>query len=330
MPYTFTELTAPPRRLTQHLESFWLYFDFTVAAANGALVVTDGYFAAHISQLRPPDEILDPDWKSLKFKVDGGAGMGNVTMHHAQCRERRKTELINEYGRLLLFQFDPKQPRKDWLECKDWAASYKHPLYDNDAPDLRPYLFHKLSLGTAIQDRWAHCLKTREVDGKTKAVTAIVPFTAQPICGVLLQNPVVVVKDTPTGKEEMRFMPCLELKTFYGQDQRVSKEWTHFDAPPPAVLPAAVEGYVMVTQGAFKAILLGSQLDDWHMTAKKGWNAERICDQLAAILPQYPPFERNLETVGESAADAVVRPPADNLPVEVLFLNNLGSKTAVF
>jgi hypothetical protein len=315
MAFKLIELAPPERLVTPHLESFWIYNRLKVGAANGELTFQEGWAAVLVSLARRP-QLTIPPWTATAYRIEGGQGVGSFTIQNAYPKERRADQLVGEHSWLQLCEFHDASQARSWFDDSRWSAPFTHPLLSTPDTKTDPsrYLFHELTLGN-VTDRWAHWVSGRATAVGTEAVSVLMPFSGPTLLGTLL-----------AAAENPRHMPRLTINTFYGHHDRNRPDhtFTHFHGDNTA-LPGDVEGFVMVMQGAFKAILLGPDLESWHLSADQGWNAERICNRLAAVAARYPAFRRTVETAAESETLSVIMPPPGNRPAEFLFLKGLRS-----
>jgi hypothetical protein len=316
MNYTMKANDATNQVLTTQLQSFFAWLELQVAQANNALTIPKGYFATHLSRSGPPI-FKTADWDCDSYEINGRAGLGKFTVNHAKPRDRRGDEFTPEFWHMQLCEFDVNQGRNSWLDTSAWKAPFEHPLFKAENPDLKRYLFHELTVqGTKIQDRWVHATGQQQTNGVTNAVSLVMPFSGPTLAGDLL-----------AAASHPGFMPMLTVHIFYGHLDRTrpNHTWTHFHGDSTQ-LPGAVSGFLLVLQGAFKSILY-DDLKSWDLS---GWNPEKVADRLQAVAARYPLFRRTFETVGDSEQSSVITPPADNRPVEVLFLQGLKSRLPLF
>jgi hypothetical protein len=107
-------------------------------------------------------------------------------------------------------------------------------------------------------------------------------------------------------------MPTLTVTTDAG-------EWNYFQGAKP--WPGEVKGFVMVNQGAFKAMDVNLCAEDWlHFDDDK-----KLFKELMRCTHQSSIFTRTVETVNDTTQTAAFPKDKSEGPVEMLYLNELNS-----
>ncbi|HTU18707.1 MAG TPA: hypothetical protein VMG10_11650 [Gemmataceae bacterium] len=295
--------------LTARLDSVFLLYEFGVDAANNELNITGGCAAFHASDPRPP-QVQPPDWTQYAFEVEGAAGRGSFSINHAHLHSQRKVDFVNEFSRLQFAVFDVMAPRAAWFSDAAWTASFEARLAK--AKDLSRFLFHRVAMKD-IKERWAHAVAAEEGVAGVLSLLVVTPFVRPSLCATLLAA-------ATQSAAQPGHMPILSLSTSYGHDGVPDHTWTHFPGDATG-LPGAVSGFVMLCQGGFKSISL-AEAATWQGMAGV---PDRAFPRLVRTLSRYGEFQRNLENVGQHDKESAIVPPADNLPVEVLYLTGLAN-----
>jgi hypothetical protein len=127
MPYSFSLQSATGSKLIGRSESFWLYHQFAVAAANGVATVNHGYLAVYFSQ--PTGAV--PELKRIEsgsrgnYEIADDAG-NKLGIQSALLRESRRLEYSNEVSQLLVFELSGAQ-RASWINEGSWNFPFRTP-----------------------------------------------------------------------------------------------------------------------------------------------------------------------------------------------------------
>jgi hypothetical protein len=315
MAYTLST-EDPHKELSSKLESFWICYSFSVNAANSELTVNRGYFAALLSDEGPPRGVVLPGWGAATYKIDGGEGVGSITLSHVVPERRQTVEVVNEFGQLYLFRLDINQPVRAWVNTANWNPTFQEPLAS--LADRTRYLSHKLTAGE-VNARWVHRVVLGEANGVNTALTLVLPFLSGSAFSDLLARHTIAAG-------QQGYMPVIELTTQYGKG--AEHKWKHFGGPKVG-LPGDVQGCAMIAAGVLQTPLFEPSPHEWLGLVNADPNVDtaalaKLYKELASIVSAHP-----FRTEATRAVDnAVVRPPSigqDRL--EMLYLTgNLGNQ----
>ncbi len=324
MPYIWSKTGKPTStELTARLESFWLYYDFVVDRGNRQITIGDGYYAVYLSQASGPPAVLKPAAADRDFTLDDTAG-NVVQLKHAALIQSRVVEYSNEFNHLHVFKFDDAANATTWIDASGWNPGFTNP--DTNEGN-RVFWPHTATFGAyeakkgekpkagapaaspGFTERYVYWLMARENASGTRALGAVMPFLNPSCLSHILSG-------------DNKVMPPLKLKV------QSRPDWTYF---PTGVktFPGDVKGYVMVAQGAFKAIDLSSELESWHLQGPSGPTEEvLVADRLADLVHRAGKLRRTLETCDDTKHDSVI-PASPDGPVEVLYLDSLNNRVKV-
>lgn len=345
MPYTIFRGLKPRDNDTStkmaDVESFFIYLDFDITNNLGTVTVKGGYWAVCCSgstddypQGRPVANV-PPQSYYLKAPHSNG-----LQFHRSRLLGSRKVEYGNEFTDLHLFEFvgAPKQlvapppgapaggaappVPQPWVDLADWQLKHTEP---KAARNQKPLLLRRLSLTGQLENRYVHALSVNEDGQGTSSVAAAMPF------------------DNPTCLASLISLhggPMAELGVWTGGRATPTDEvternpgWHYFTTDQLAAnanLPGTPVGFVMVAQGAFKAITWEA-IDEWQPGEIAGGRLMRQLRKLVAGYRLVPPdgdqqsrsgYLRTIESVDDTKGDGIIpRSPDD--PVEVLYLDGL-------
>lgn len=307
MPYTLIEKKATGEvTVTDSLESFWLFYNFIIDQATKVIDIRRGFCAVYISK-----QSGLPNIKSLN---DGDSGINNdrkleiinrgnhkVILNKLRLVDSRFSQFSNEESQLHLFDFSPFNPDKlEWINAQGWSPTFTNSTKNDNHTEFIKQLFSF----NDIKDRQIFWLSTQSNSNGTERVTLALPFVSKPLLTNLLSS---------------HNQPCPEIKISVDE-----KNWTYSKSADPN-LPGAVEGFIMVAEGAFKSIALSGEIDDVLKQNSAAVPSEEIMVYLSKIVQNYPtPIKRNLITVANTKSDSVV-PSSPQLPIEILYLEHLNS-----
>lgn len=303
MPYTWTTTED----LTERLESFWLYIDFTIAA-NKKVKIKDGYCAIFASQQSGPPAFTIPDGGARTFTItdEGGNVLKVDNADFIRCME---AEFSNEFGYLYLYKLDNGVDKTTWVDTSGWKAAQANPTTNGDKTKFWNHTLNFADLDT----RYVYWLMdTRNATG-TESLTAVMPLLPPSALSAVLSH-------------NKQVMPTLTINSAKpGGKTAAPPAWPYF---PQDVrrFPGDVTGYVMIAQGAFKAIPL-PKLRSWHVTADNT-SPEELFERLAELVHSAPRLKQTLDTAADTKDNSVI-PPKASLPLEVLFLNDLNTVNPV-
>jgi hypothetical protein len=309
MPYTLTQaavaqMEQPEVTIAEGktCESFFLYFQFVITAATRVVTVNYGRFAAYVSGTTS-EAHFEPPWAGPQNLQISDTGMQQVTLSHVQHVRSRPVGFSNEESRLHLWEFVPHTPAATWLNEGAYTPPFTAPNSNRDGATFRG---RALTCGAAVQSRYAYTVLSGEDVGGTAMLAVVMPYLNSSVAATILTH-------------DNRVLPTLIL------ERPVLGNWVY----PPAgstALPGDAVGYVLVAQGAFKAIDLSSELDDWYIPAAAQVTHEQFAARLAALAHRAASqrLSRNLETAHDNDHNAVIHASPD-MPVEVLYLKDLNT-----
>ncbi|MEK8020866.1 MAG: hypothetical protein VSS75_028685 [Candidatus Parabeggiatoa sp.] len=318
MIYTLTNATNNVT-VTPHLKGFWLYVGFTVDPATGWVTAGPGYAAFDYSEdsnrftNNPPVAI---PFDGLVRSYDITDNTHTFQLFHAKAVRSYKAEYANEVRQLHLLTFDNMQNRSTWFADGGFDPAFNAPTIDADG---NPFLQRTVSYNN-IQNRYVFSTHTEENNNGTSAVMLTLPFLRASVFSHILQ--VALDPNLPPANaiSPPQMMPTLSVTTGMGQ------AWSYFDGNLP--WPGAVNGFVMVCQGAFKAMELNLYAKDWQQNGAFTPNNQTILQELVRVSHNSTRFTRMVETV-DITNDNAISPGSLDGPVEILFLDNLNSRTQV-
>ena len=110
------------------------------------------------------------------------------------------------------------------------------------------------------------------------------------------------------------------------------KSWPY---PSEQELPGAINGFLMVAEGAFKSISLSGEIDNLIQLVKPDENtkevkrSKEVIALLSQIIHRYPTaISRTLNTAPATNSNSIV-PSEPELPIEVLYMEGLNSTNPV-
>jgi hypothetical protein len=301
MPHTWKPAGAGGA-LTQKLESFWLYFDFVVNPNNRKVSVGDGYFAVYLSQQSGPPAAAKPDGAGRNFEIKD-EDVNTLRMQNADLILSRLVEYSNEFNRLHLYKFDNGVAKNSWITTNQFSPQFTNPRTNKNR---RPFWNHTLNFDT-MQNRYVYWLMAKENASGTQSIAVVTPLLAPSLMGSMLAK-------------DGNVMPQLSINV------QARTAWTYFPSSARN-FPGNVYGYVMIAQGAFKAIGLGRDVESWYIEPNS-LDPGAIADRLAETVHRASSLRRTLETAAETKHDAVI-PPSAAVPVELLYLDSLNSRNDV-
>lgn len=312
MPYKLVQTSPNSVDVTKNLESFWFFYNFNVDEGTKKIEIKRGYFAAYLSQKsgKPfiqslhgePDENKEDLYR--KLEISNVAGQ-KITINHARLVDSRFSQFSNEVSQLHLFDFsDEDEYKKEWIDTKGWAPKFKNPTRNDDG---KYFLKHTLDFDQA-KERYVYWLSTQANSNGTERFGVAVPFIANSLMGTLL---------------------ALHQEDFPGIQISVDeKPWSYPKGGEPE-LPGAVNGFLMVCEGAFKSIPLSGAIDDLVKEVTSNRRSKEIMSNLSQMVHGYPtPISRTLDTAPATDSSALI-PSDPELPIEYLYMQQLNSTNPV-
>jgi len=321
MIYTLTDTTDDVKTIiTPHLKGFWLYVGFIVDPTTGWVTAGPGYAAFDYSEdsnkfTANPPTAIPFDGRGRSYEISDATN--KLELSQAKAVRSYKVEYANEVRRLHLLTFDGMQSRSTWFNDGNFDPAFNIPEIDADG---NPFLQRTLKYDK-IQGRYVFSAHTEENNKGTSTVILTLPF----LKASLFNNILKVALDPNVSPEKAlvppKIMPTLSVST--GTEQT----WSYFDGDRP--WKGAVNGFVMVCQGAFKAMELNLCLADWRQNGEVFTQTNQtILQELVRITHNSTRFTRTVENVDETTDNAIYSGSLDG-PVEVLYLGNLNSREKV-
>ena len=310
MPYKLVQTSPGSVDVTSGLESFWFFYNFNVDEGTKRVEIERGLFAAYICQKsgKPFIQSLYGDTNDKKEDSYRKLEISNVaeqkiSINNARLVDSRFSQFSNEVSQLHLFDFsDEDEHKKEWIDTKGWSPKFKNPTKNDDG---KYFLAHTLSFGQ-VKDRYIHWLTSQATDKGTERFGLAVPFIANSLMGTILAL-------------HQQDLPKIQISV----DE---KSWPY---PSGQELSGAINVFLMVAEGAFKAIALSGEIDGLLQEVTSDKPSKEILANLSEIIHRYPtPIERTIRTAATTSSNSVV-PSSPELPIEVLYLEGLNSTNPV-
>ncbi|MBO3461020.1 hypothetical protein G7B40_040550 [Aetokthonos hydrillicola Thurmond2011] len=310
MPYKLVQTSPGNVNVTSNLESFWFFYNFNVDQGTKKVQIERGYFAAYISQKsgKPFIQSLYGDSNEKKEDLYRKLEISNVaeqkiSINNARLVDSRFSQFSNEVSQLHLFDFsDENEHKKEWIDTKGWSPKFTNPTKNDDG---KYFLKQTLSFGQ-VKDRYTYWLSTQATAKGTERFALAVPFIASSLMGTILAL-------------HQQDLPKIQISV----DE---KSWPY---PSGQELPGAIKGFMMVAEGAFKAIALNGEVDNLIQQVTSDKPSKDILAYLSQIIHRYPtPISRTINTAPVTSSNSVV-PSSPELPIEVLYMEGLNSTNHV-
>jgi hypothetical protein len=310
MPYKLKQTSPGSVEVTSNLESFWFFYNFNVDEGTKKVQIERGYFAAYICQKsgKPFIQSLYGDSNQKKEDLYRKLEISNVaeqkiSINNARLVDSRFSQFSNEVSQLHLFDFsDEPEHKKEWIDTKGWSPKFKNPTQNDDG---KYFLKQTLDFGQ-VKDRYIYWLSTQANTNGTERFGLAVPFIANSLMGTILA----------LHKQDL---PKISISV----DE---KSWPY---PSGQELPGAINGFLMVAEGAFKAIALSGEVDNLIKQVTSDKPSKEILADLSQIIHRYPtPISRTINTAPVTSSNSVVS-SSPELPIEVLYLEGLNSTNPV-
>jgi hypothetical protein len=314
MPYELKMTVPEEQPLISSLESFWLYYDFEINPANMAVTTHNGYLGVYYSGDSDAINVVAPPYDlrcTLSFVKDKDENTMRLRLNHLALGESRYSEFSNEFSQLHVFKFfntddnSPPQPldKTQWIDESSWKPRYTPPTKNRGTSQ---FIRRTFSLG-GIEDRYLYWLMAKQDKEGFNSVAFATRLLEQSIFGQLL-----------TVGNTKQNIPILKLSRKLPNDDE-PKDWKYFD---PNVGCGNIRGYVMIAEGAFKAIPLTGKIEGWLPQGGQTFSTQELVERLSQIVFDSTPFQRTLDTVDETEKGGFVvsDPP---LPIELCFLTGL-------
>ena len=310
MPYKLKQTSPGSVEVTSNLESFWFFYNFNVDEGTKKVQIERGYFAAYICQKsgKPFIQSLYGDSNQKKEDLYRKLEISNVadqkiSINNARLVDSRFSQFSNEVSQLHLFDFsDEPEHKKEWVDTKGWSPKFKNPTKNDDG---KYFLKQTLDFGQ-VKDRYIYWLSTQANANGTERFSLAVPFIANSLMGTILAL-------------HQQDLPKISISV----DE---KSWPY---PSGQELPGAINGFLMVAEGAFKAIALSGEVDNLIKQVTSDKPSKEILADLSQIIHRYPtPISRTINTAPVTSSNSVV-PSSPELPIEVLYLEGLNSTNPV-
>ncbi|MDD1428207.1 hypothetical protein MEO94_27895 [Dolichospermum sp. ST_sed9] len=310
MPYKLKQTSPGSVEVTSNLESFWFFYNFNVDEGTKKVQIERGYFAAYICQKsgKPFIQSLYGDSNQKKEDLYRKLEISNIadqkiSINNARLVDSRFSQFSNEVSQLHLFDFsDEPEHKKEWVDTKGWSPKFKNPTKNDDG---KYFLKQTLDFGQ-VKDRYIYWLSTQANANGTERFSLAVPFIANSLMGTILAL-------------HQQDLPKISISV----DE---KSWPY---PSGQELPGAINGFLMVAEGAFKAIALSGEVDNLIKQVTSDKPSKEILADLSQIIHRYPtPISRTINTAPVTSSNSVV-PSSPELPIEVLYLEGLNSTNPV-
>jgi hypothetical protein len=310
MPYKLKQTSPGSVEVTSNLESFWFFYNFNVDEGTKKVQIERGYFAAYICQKsgKPFIQSLYGDSNQKKEDLYRKLEISNVadqkiSINNARLVDSRFSQFSNEVSQLHLFDFsDEPEHKKEWVDTKGWSPKFKNPTKNDEG---KYFLKQTLDFGQ-VKDRYIYWLSTQANTNGTERFGLAVPFIANSLMGTILAL-------------HQQDLPKISISV----DE---KSWPY---PSGQELPGAINGFLMVVEGAFKAIALSGEVDNLIQQVTSDKPSKEILADLSQIIHRYPtPISRTINTAPVTSSNSVV-PSSPELPIEVLYLEGLNSTNPV-
>jgi len=291
------------------LNSFWFQCEFNANSHDGVVEITNGWFAVYLSWLpgkNIPDEpvFAGAEGDTKNYKIEDSSG-GSFEIKQAQLQQAIKLRRCNERGKLFLFQLvDNIEGKREWLDPANWIRVDQTP--DRNENNAK-FASDKITFGD-VADKHIHELVGVHSNTGLNGLGIALQFMQQSVFKEIIDLANV-------GQTKI---PSITLKLDTGG---VPQESSYFVNTP---LSGTLNGYVMVAQGAFKAIDADAALSgQWFTDNKAPALAQRLVGVLSnAMGLSDKQSNRTLENIDETAFDGNMGPSGDE-PVEVLFLKGM-------
>lgn len=302
--------TRPDRiDVTKDLESFFLCYHFNVEAGGKTFQLQKGFFAVYLSQKSGPpfiqslynDNDLGKEDEERDLELSNRGGY-KVAVKSTRLVNSRFAQFSNEVSQLHLFEFTDldDQKKKESINTKEWTPQFKTPLKnDND----RYFLKHTLSFNS-VKDRYVYWLSTQTNANGTERFAVAVPFIATSVIG------------TTVALHNEKF-PKVEISVD-------GKSWSYPKGGEDDV-EGNLKGFVIVADGAFKAMELNSNIDKLCELSGQQTNTDEVMNYLSQVVHKYPTkLCRNLNTISNTKDNSIVL-SEPNLPIEILYMEGINS-----
>ncbi len=309
MPYKLVQSSPSSVDVTSGLESFFIFYKFNVDRGSRRIEIQKGYFAAYLSQKsgKPFIQSLYGDANAGKEDSYRKLEISNVaeqkiSINNVRLVDSRFSQFSNEVSQLHLFDFsDEKKHKKNWIDTKGWSPKFRNPTANDDG---KYFIEQKFSFDQ-VKDRYLYWVSSQANGNKTERIALCLPFISNSLITTFLSN----------YKE---VLPQLQLTL----DE---KSWSY----PPSNdedLPGAVEGFLMVAEGAFKCVALNGEIDNLlqDITGEEKTSKDVIM-ALSKIVSRYPTsITRTLNTATRNDSNSII-PSTPELPIEVLYMEKLNN-----
>lgn len=289
--------------ITPLLESFWLgvYFSINTGSKVQIRGADFAVFQSVSSETEPRPGRPQPGRSTLRL-TDWNAN--TLLLGPLSYFGQRGFDFGNELGRLGYFTsgFTTANPQA-FLNVEGW-----NPIFGNPEEEFggKPLLVKKLTFGEKVINRPVFMVdETRVASGATH-LRMVLPCLSSPLTAAVLG----------AHQASLDAMP-FQLDIAGGEVWRFPATGSQ--------LSGAVEGCVILVQGAFKGVF-ATNLDSWLNRNPQAAPLARL-DQLMDLVSRAPARPRTLATCSEVASDTVVAGSGD-LPVEALVLTGLTGQGA--
>lgn len=310
-------ITEGNNNLNASLESFLFYMPFQVHVNTGIVEAhqgANGYFAYHVGWTSTQDftsRPLHPQRPGAagmvqNYTIREAGGQGNITIKSARLKESRYEVRSNELSCLHLFELSANLAvgSRKWLDLAQWAYTPPAPRENEDGTGFAPA---GISFGGLEAQ---HLFKYMEyhVNGWKQALF-MMPFKQNGAFSTILDAwdnnaPIPSVSISPLGQGNR---PTVRFFQNY-------------------VANIAPTGFVMVAQGAFKAMATSS-LKEWSGRNLDANNVMAMCEECVNNAVGQETRNQHivtstLESSDSSRMNSIPLASVDG-PLEVLFLEDM-------
>jgi hypothetical protein len=313
MSYTLVQTSPGNINVTEDLESFFLCYRFNVDTGKKFLL-QQGFFAVYISQKSGPplvqslydDSELGKGDQERKLELSNTAGH-KILVNYPRLVNSRFSQFSNEISQLHLFEFNNNlsaQQKNNSIDTKGWTPDFNSPQENDDGI----YFLEQTLSFADVKSRYVYWLASQTNSSKTERFALAVPFVSTSLIGTIcgLHN---------------QFFPKVEISVD-------GKLWSYPDSNQGGG-QGALQGFVMVVDGAFKAIPLSVEIDTLCELIGPQGNNNAIISYLSRLVHSYPTkVSRNLSTVSNTQNNSIILSDP-KLPIEILYMEGLNEVNPV-
>jgi hypothetical protein len=312
MSYTLVQTSPSNINVTKDFESFCLCYHFNVEPGK-TFQLQNGFFAVYISQKSGPPFVqsLYDDSQLGKQDLERKLEISNTAKHkilinYPRLVNSRFSQFSNEISQLHLFEFTDlnEQNKRDSIDTKGWTPQFKSPEKNDDG---RYFLKQTLSFA-AVKERYVYWLASQTNSNGAERFVAALPFVSTSLIGTI-----VGLHSQPFPKIEISVDEKLWSYPKLGKDD----------------VEGALKGFIMVADGAFKAISLSAEIDTLCELSGQEKNHDEIISYLSQVVHSYPTkLSRTLSTVSDTQNNSIILSDP-KLPIEILYMEGINKDNSV-